>query len=191
MAEKKSILVLASKADVRDGSNIAALMKKGVLIPYTPGALLAQAEKVECAVKAEPGKVAAELEKGRTLILVDLADADDAALDAALGPILEAVDRHTLIAVAGRQSLALSGQGVAKGTEITGNAHAADIIPTIAYVADVLLPPDTTEGRVLYAALKDPNARLKEIARLRDSVRAMQTAMERDNPTPWGKHDCA
>jgi len=191
MAEKKSILVLAGKAAIQDGSNIAALIKKAVLLPYTPGALLAQAEKVEGAVKAEPDRIAAEMEKASPLLLVDLVDADDAVLDAALGPILEAADRRTLVVVAGRQVLALFGQGITKAAEITSGADAADVIPTIAYVADVPLPPDTTAGRVLYAALKDPNARLKEIARLRESVRSMQAAMERDKPTPWGKHDCA
>ena len=191
MAEKKAILVLAGKAAVRDGSNIASLVKKGVLIPYASGDLLAQAEKVEGVAKAEAAAVAAEMEKGSALVLVDLADADDAALDAALAPILDAADRRTLIAVAGGQVLALSGQGVAKGAEIKDGASAADVIPTIAYVADVPLPPDTQKGRVLYAALKDPNARLKEIAKLQESLRAMQTAMERDSRAPWDKHDCA
>jgi len=191
MAEKKCVLVLASKAAVRDGSNIIKLMKKGVIIPYTSGDLLAQAKKVEGVSKVAPDMVAAEMEKGTALVLVDLADGGDAALDAALGSILDAVDRRTLIVVAGGQGLVLSGQGVARAAEIKDSVGAADVIPTIAYVADVPLPPDTREGRVLYAALKDPNARLKEVVRLQESVRAMQAAIERGSREVWDKHDCA
>ena len=191
MAEKKAILVLAGKAAISDGANIAKLVKKGALIPYASGDLRAQAEKVEGVVKTTPDLVAAELAKGTALTLVDLASGDDAALDAALGSILDAADRRTLIAVAGGQVLALYGHGVVKAVEIQDDAGAADVIPTLAYVADVPLPPDTKEGRVLYAALKDPNARLKEIARLQESIKAMQAAAERDSRAPWDKHDCA
>jgi hypothetical protein len=191
MAEKKAVLIVAGKASIKAGSNIETLAKKGVFIPYAAGDIVSVAAKVEGVAKVASSAVAAELEKGTALALVDLGAGDDAALDAALGPILEAADRRTLIVAAGADKLALYGQGVAKGAEIKHSAVAADVIPTICFVADVFLPAGIEYGAVLYAALKDPNARLKEIGKLQESIRSMQAAMERDSREPWDKHDCA
>ena len=191
MAEKKAVLIVAGKAAVNSGSNIDTLAKKGVFVPYAAGDAVSAAAKVEGVAKVAASTVAAELEKGTGLVLVDLGAGDDAALDAALGPILEAADRRTLVVVAGSAKLVFYGQGIAKGAEIKKTAVAADVLPTICFVADVFLPAGIEDGAVLYAALKDPNARLKEIGKLQESIRSMQSAMERDSREPWDKHDCA
>lgn len=187
MAEKKAVLVLAGKASISN----AAIGKKGVFVPYTAGDVLTVAEKVEGAAKVDAAGVAAEMEKETAFVIVDLGAADDAALDAALEKVLDAADRKTIIGVVGADKFALYGQGVAKGAAVKNGAVAADVVPTLAYVADAFLPVGLEEGRVLYAALKDPNARLKEIGKMQESLKSMQAAMTRDTHEPWDKHDCA
>lgn len=191
MADKKAVLLLAGKAEIAAGAHIEKLAKKGVFIPYAAGDVAAFAGKVEGHVVVNADQVAAEIEKGTPLCVIDLQSGNDAALDAALASVLEAADRRTCVVVVGEKTLVLYGQGIAKAAEVKNGATAADVIPTIACVADVNLPAGIEEGRVLYAALKDPNARLKEIAKLQESIRSMQAAMERDSRAPWDKHDCA
>ncbi len=186
MAEKKAVLVVAGKASISN----ATIAKKGVLVSYTPGDL-AMASQVEEAVKVGADAVGAELEKGTPFVIVDLGAADDAALDAALEKILDAADRRTIVAIAGANKLAFYGNGVAKAAEVKKGAVAADIVPTLCYVADANLPAGIEDGRVIYAALKDPNARLKELAKMQESLKSMQAAMTRDTHEPWDKHDCA
>ena len=42
-----------------------------------------------------------------------------------------------------------------------------------------------------YYALKDPNMKLKEIAKLKEALGRMEAALQRDTREPWDKHDCA
>ena len=77
-----------------------------------------------------------------------------------------------------------------KAGTIERNVVAADVIATICYVADLPVPADCT-GAVLYQALKDPDMKLKEVAKLKEAISRMEVALQRDNREPWDKHDCA
>jgi len=85
----------------------------------------------------------------------------------------------------------LNGAGInAKAGSIARPATAKDIVPTLAYITDL---PITTEccGAILYQALKSPNLKLDEIAKLKEALIRMEGALARDNREPWDKHDCA
>ncbi len=191
MAEKKAILIFADGAEIKTGTNIEKFTKKAAFVKFTAGDLPARAAQVEGAVVVGVDKAAAELQKGTAFTVVNMAGASDAGLDVALGPIMEAADRRTLLIVAGKGVLAFHGMAVAKGAEVTGPVAAADVIPTICSLADVNIPVGLADGRVLYQVMKDPNARLREMDNLRESIRSMDAAMERDSRAPWDKHDCA
>ncbi len=191
MAEKKALLILADAAVIKAGANIEKFTKKAAFMSYTGSDLAARAAKVEGVVSTSVENAAAELEKGTSFTVVTMAGANDAALDAALGPILEAADRRTTIIVAGKGVLAFQGMAVAKGAEITGPVTVADVVPTLCAMVDVNIPVGLADGRVLYQVMKDPNSRLRDMDSLRESIRSMDAAMERDSRAPWDKHDCA
>lgn len=172
-------------------STIAHVAEKTLSMPYSSGDIMTLVKRVDGHCFSTAENIAAELQKGTPLSVIDLHSGDDAALDADLACVMDAKDRRTSIFIIAKNTLILLGQGIAKTATLQDTATVADIIPTIAYVADVHLPEGTTEGRVLYAALKDPNARLKEIAKLQESIRSMEAALERDSRAPWDKHDCA
>jgi hypothetical protein len=138
-----------------------------------------------------PGAVAEALEKGTALVVTDLGPADRNGLETALAVILEAADRRTTVAVAGKNALAFHGAGInAKAGTVDRPAAARDVLPTLAAVGEFPLTDQCT-GAVLYKALKTPNPKLEEIRRLREAILRMEGALARDSREPWDKHDCA
>jgi hypothetical protein len=192
MAEKKSLIVLAPAADLAGGASIEKLLKKAALFStYAAGDVIDAAVAAETVTALQPADVAAAIESGLTLGVVDLGAADSAALDAALSVILDAADRKTVIAVSAKNGLALHGAGInAKAGSLARPACAKDIVPTLAYITDF---PITTEccGAILYQALKSPNLKLDETTKLKEALIRMEGALARDNREPWDKHDCA
>lgn len=192
MAEKKAIVVLSNAEIAAGGAGMGKLLKKGALLPnYTPGEVLDGSVADADITRLEPAAVAEAVEKGAPLIVVDLGGADAAALDAAVASILEAADRRTTIAVSGKNALALYGQGInTKVGTIDRAAVSGDILPTLAAVGEFALT-DQCAGAVIYQALKSPNPKLEEIAKLKEALARMEGALARDNREPWDKHDCA
>ena len=192
MAEKKALVVLAPAAELGAGASIEKLLKKGALFTaFAAGDVIDAAVAAETVTALQPAEVAQAIENGVTLGVVDLGNADTAALDAALESILDAADRKTVIAVVAKNGLVLNGAGInAKAGSITRPAAAKDIVPTLAYITDL---PITTEccGAILYQALKNPNLKLDEITKLKEALIRMEGALARDNREPWDKHDCA
>jgi hypothetical protein len=86
--------------------------------------------------------------------------------------------------------LVLNGPGIKKGYRLERTSGLQDIVPTICYLLDWPLP-EQTEGAVLYQTFKDPNFKQKEVAKLRDGLARMETALARQEREPWDKHDCA
>ena len=192
MADKKAIIVLAGGEVSSGGAAMGKVLKKGVLFSkYTPGTVLDGSVAEDQMVRLAPAAVAEAVEKGTPLMVVELDNADASALDAAMETILDAADRRTVIAVAGTNALALYGQGI-NGKVGTSDraAHAADVLPTLAAVGEFPLTEKCT-GAVLYQALKNPNPKLEEIAKLKEALARMEGALARDNREPWDKHDCA
>lgn len=192
MAEKKALIVLAPAAELGAGASIEKLLKKGALFPnYTAGDVLDAAVTADTVTPLQVQDVAAAIEGGLVLGVVDLGAADTAALDAALATILDAADRKTVLAVAAKGALALHGSGINnKAGSLQRAASAKDIVPTLAYITDF---PITTEcsGAILYQALKSPNLKLDELTKLKEALIRMEGALARDNREPWDKHDCA
>jgi len=192
MADKKALVVIAPAAELGAGASIEKLLKKGALFTaFAAGDVIDAAVAAETVTALQPAETAAAIENGVALGVVDLGNADTAALDAALETILDAADRKTVIAVAAKNGLVLNGAGInAKAGSIARPATAKDIIPTLAYITDL---PITTEccGAILYQALKSPNLKLDEITKLKEALIRMEGALARDNREPWDKHDCA
>lgn len=192
MAEKKALVVLAPAAELGAGASVEKLLKKAALFStFAAGEVIDAAVAAETVTKLQPAEVAAAVENGVALGVIDLGAADTAALDAALEVILDAADRKTVIAVAAANALALHGAGInAKAGSVARAASAKDIVPTLAYITDF---PITTEccGAILYQALKSPNLKLDETTKLKEALIRMEGALARDNREPWDKHDCA
>jgi hypothetical protein len=192
MAEKKALIVLAPAAELGAGASIEKLLKKGVKFAnFAAGDVIDAAVAAETVTALQPQDVAAAIENGVALGLIDLGNADTAALDAALATILDAADRKTVIAVAAKGALVLQGSGInAKAGSADRAACAKDIVPTLAYITDF---PITTEccGAILYQALKSANMKLDETTKLKEALIRMEGALARDNREPWDKHDCA
>ncbi|WP_027176796.1 hypothetical protein [Desulfovibrio aminophilus] len=192
MAEKKVILLLAGEVSLDGGDAAKKFKKKAVLVNnYTAGDVAAEALRVAGAAAVAPEGIAQTLEAGAALCVVKLGAPDAAALDAALAKALEAADRRTLVVLAGSNLLAFQGLGVNTKTGSTDRqAFARDVVPTLAHIADLPIPDDTT-GAVLYQVLKETNLKLNEFIKLKEALARMETALQRDNREPWDKHDCA
>ena len=192
MADKKALVVIASGAALSGGDGIGKLLKKGALLPnYAGGEVLNASVDASEITKLGVDGLAAAVESGTALMAIDLAGADSAALDAALVKILDAVDRKTVIAVAGKDALAFYGQGIdSKSGKIDRAAKAEDVLPTLAAIGEFKLSAEAS-GAVIYPALKSPNAKLDEIDKLKEALKRMEGALARDNREPWDKHDCA
>ena len=192
MAEKKALVVLAPAAELGAGASVEKLLKKAALFSdYAAGDVIDAAVAPETVTALQPADVAAAIEGGLALGVVDLGAADAAALDAALAVILDAADRKTVIAVAAKNGLALHGTGInAKAGSVVRAACAKDIVPTLAYIADFPIT-DACTGGILYQALKSPNLKMDEVTKLKEAMARMEGALARDNREPWDKHDCA
>lgn len=193
MADKKTIVVLAPSAEISGSSGaVGKLLKKGALLPnYTVGDVVNGAVADGDVARVALPSVAEGVEKGLALMLVDLGGADAAALESAMETILEAADRRTTIAVAGKNALAFYGNGVDnKVGTVARPATAKDVLPTLASVGEFPLA-NTCTGAVLYQALKSANSKLGEIAKLKEALQRMEGALARDSREPWDKHDCA
>ena len=193
MAEKKALLIIAENAVLSDATPATAqLLKKAALFSaYTAGPVLGAAIAAEDTTATDAAGVAEHLEKGTPFLVLDLGAADAAALDAALAVCLDAADRRTVIAVVSKGALALYGMGInVKAGSVARAAQAQDILPTLAFIADLPLTESCT-GAVLYQALKNPNMKIEEVNKLKEALVRMETALARDNREPWDKHDCA
>lgn len=86
--------------------------------------------------------------------------------------------------------LVFNGPGIKKGARLTRTVGLQDVVPTICYLADLPIPAQA-EGAILYQALKDPDAKSKELNKMRDGLDRMGVAIHRKSRQPWDKHDCA
>jgi predicted AlkP superfamily phosphohydrolase/phosphomutase len=86
--------------------------------------------------------------------------------------------------------LVFNGPGIKKGHRLQRTVWLTDIVPTICYLLDMPVP-EHAEGAIIYQALKDPDANLKELKKLQDALARMETAYTRKNREPWDHHDCA
>ncbi len=192
MAEKKALIVLAPAAELGAGTSIEKLLKKGALFSsYAAGTVVENDVLAEAAKELQPQDIAAAIEEGIALGVVNLSTANTAALDAALALILDGADRKTVIAVVAQNGLVLHGTGInGKAGSIARPAAAKDIVPTLAYITDFAITQACT-GAILYQALKSPNMKLDETTKLKEAIIRMEGALARDNREPWDKHDCA
>ncbi|MBG0791293.1 MAG: hypothetical protein H0S80_12440 [Desulfovibrionaceae bacterium] len=193
MADKKVVLIVCGDVDVNAaGSVMQKFLKKSV--PFTnfdPAGAVAEAAKIEGAATVAADGVAKAFEDDGAFAIVDLGAVDPAGLESAMTQISDAADRRTLIALATGKALYLGGLGMNKKADnVERSVRAADIVATICYVADLNVPADCT-GAIIYQALKDPNMKLKEIAKLKEAIGRMEAALQRDTREPWDKHDCA
>ncbi len=76
-----------------------------------------------------------------------------------------------------RGLFALSGPGVKQGHVLERNVNLKDLVPTVCYLMDLPLPADC-EGSVVYQALEDPDAPLKERMRLQRHVDVLSGVAE-------------
>jgi predicted AlkP superfamily phosphohydrolase/phosphomutase len=86
--------------------------------------------------------------------------------------------------------LVMNGPGIKKGLRLERTCWLQDIVPTICYLSDLPMPADV-DGAVIWQALKDPNMKQKEVAKLKDGLARMEAALSRKERAPWDKHDCA
>ncbi|WP_319468581.1 hypothetical protein [uncultured Pseudodesulfovibrio sp.] len=193
MADKKVVLIVCGEADVNaGGSAMKKFMKKTCTFAgFNAADMEAEAAKIEGAATVAADGVAKVFEEDGAFAVVELGNVDGDALETAMAQIADAADRRTLIVLATEGGLFVGGLGINKkaGT-IEREVVAADVVATICYIADLAVPADCM-GAVLYQALKDPNMKLKEIAKLKEAIGRMEVALQRDSREPWDKHDCA
>lgn len=189
MADKKVILISGNAALNGAGFKVEKFAKKAAIVKnYTAGDVLAEAKALEGAACVSADELAASIEKGVALSIVDLGSAD---ADSAVEKAIEAADRRTLIVLLGKDAVGFMGLGIdAKAGVIERAAVAKDIVPTLAFIGDIPISADCT-GAVLYQVLKSPNLKLDEINKLKEALARMEAALQRDNREPWDKHDCA
>ncbi|WP_147820617.1 hypothetical protein [Salidesulfovibrio onnuriiensis] len=193
MADKKVILIVCGEADVNGGdSAMKKYMKKTCTFAgFDNAGMASEGAKIEGAAVVAADGVAKVFEEDGALAVVELGNVDGGTLEAAMAQVSDAADRRTLIVLATDNGLFMGGLGMDKKAGTIGrNVVAADVVATICYVADLPVPADCT-GAVLYQALKDPDMKLKEIAKLKEALGRMEVALQRDNREPWDKHDCA
>ncbi len=190
MATKKVILATAGHLDLQsDGPALKKFMKKAVVVEkYEKGEVLSDAVRISGAVKTDIN----DLKKALTfadLAVIGLGKGD--VTEANLSALLDAANRKTLLVLAAGNLLAFYGLGIdARKKTIQRAATARDVVPTIAYIADLTVPDDCT-GAVIYQILKDPGMKARELAKLQEAIQRMEAALQRDNREPWDKHDCA
>ncbi|WP_432734537.1 hypothetical protein [Maridesulfovibrio sp. FT414] len=193
MADKKVILISCGSAAVDfNGDALEKFMKKAAMVAeFDNTDIAAAAAKVEGAVSVAPEGIAKLFEDDGSFAVVELCDADGAALDAAIALVTEAADRRTLIVMSCNEGLYFAGLGInKKAGKVARSAAAEDVVATICYIADQSVPADCT-GAVLYQVLKDPDMKIKELTKLKEALARMENALQRDNREPWDKHDCA
>jgi predicted AlkP superfamily phosphohydrolase/phosphomutase len=82
----------------------------------------------------------------------------------------------------------MSGAGVKKGEVLDRTVWINDIVPTVCYLADLPVPKQC-EGAVLYQALEDPDAKLRELQTLRRNYERLKRAFDGDTrrcyQDPW------
>jgi predicted AlkP superfamily phosphohydrolase/phosphomutase len=72
----------------------------------------------------------------------------------------------------------MKGPGVKQGETIQRTVWLTDIVPTVCHLAELPIPKDC-EGAVLYQALADPDAKLKELQALRKNVDRLKRMLDR------------
>ncbi|MHB1135146.1 MAG: alkaline phosphatase family protein [Chloroflexota bacterium] len=72
----------------------------------------------------------------------------------------------------------LKGPGVKQGEVIERNVWLTDVVPTLCHLAELPIPTQA-EGAVIYQALEDPDAQVKEIQSLRRNVDRLKRMVER------------
>ena len=82
-----------------------------------------------------------------------------------------------------RGLLVFNGPGVKEGTRLERTVGLQDMVPTICYLCDLPLP-STVDGAIIWQALKDPQAKDKEIEKLEGGLARMQAALARKTRQP-------
>ena len=72
----------------------------------------------------------------------------------------------------------MTGPGVKRGEVLDRTVWLTDIVPTICHLAELPVPKDC-EGAIIYQALEDPDARLKELQSLRKNVERIKRMVDR------------
>jgi predicted AlkP superfamily phosphohydrolase/phosphomutase len=72
----------------------------------------------------------------------------------------------------------MKGPGVKQGIELERNVWLTDIVPTICHLAELPVPAHC-EGSIIYQALEDPDAQVKELQSLRRNVERLKRMVER------------
>jgi predicted AlkP superfamily phosphohydrolase/phosphomutase len=72
----------------------------------------------------------------------------------------------------------MAGPGVKKGLTLERTVWLTDIVPTVCHLAELPIPRQC-EGAILYQALEDPDARVKELESLRRNVDRLKRMVER------------
>ncbi|MDA8218615.1 MAG: alkaline phosphatase family protein [Dehalococcoidales bacterium] len=72
----------------------------------------------------------------------------------------------------------LKGPGVKQGAEIQRTVWLTDIVPTICYLTELPVPAQA-EGAVVWQAMEDPDAQVKELQSLRRNVERLKRMVER------------
>jgi hypothetical protein len=186
MADVKTIVVESPSLAAGPGAR-TALEGGAVFVQYQAGPWPYGALEDWAAVSAAgPREALARAEAGEALTFVKLSGA---AFDGDLAEILERCDRRTVLAVVAPEQLIFFGFGVNVG-RFERPASSVDVLPTLAQTGEFFLAPPI-KGAVLYEALKNPNFKQVQIAKLKAALARLEKALKRDEREPWDKHDCA
>ncbi len=178
MADKKAVLVQCAG----EITNASEKFSKKAL--FAQSYVANEAEGFDVAESCLVSEIADKLAADKLFLNVCINDESE------IDGILDAVDRQTTIVAIASNGVFFYGYGIAKGVELTRVVTTKDIVPTLSYVVNFPIPPQST-GAVIYQALKDPDFPAGEIAKLKLALERMESAMARENKDPWDKHDCA
>jgi hypothetical protein len=191
MADIKSLVVQVPVIDPLLGTGCRAFLEDGAVFGrYSPGPLFgALGPGQEGRVRADgPEDALARLREGRELTYLELGGPS---FDSQLDLLIDQSDRRTVLAAASPSALAFLGFGIRRGAGgPLAKAAAADVLPTLAQVGEFFLDGQI-EGAVLFEALRNPNFKQAQIAKLKAALLRLEKMLKRGSLEPWDKHDCA
>jgi hypothetical protein len=190
MADIKSVFIEVPSLEADSGPGCREVLAKGAVFSnYSPGQWPPNALEpltIKGSLTGSLAEALNNLQSGRELTVLKLESQN---FDGDLFELLDNSDRRTILAVTAPDKLAFYGFGVNQGS-FAAAASFSDIWPTLASVGEFYLTSDVS-GAVLFEALKNPNFKQTQIAKLKAALARLEKMLKRDNQEPWDKHDCA
>jgi hypothetical protein len=190
MADIKTLIVSVPEITEDQGPGCQEALKKGAYFRnYSTGPVLDSVDQDQ-ALAARVQTVDSALERlgqGAALTYLELTTPD---FDRGLYDLIDRSDRRTVIALISTKVLLFYGLNINVKVKPASPSSFQDVLPTLAQMGEFYLS-DQVRGTILFEALKNPNYKQTQVAKLKAALDRLEKILKRDNREPWDKHDCA